>query len=330
MRYKLSLALLLVTTACGLVQDVDAGKPPAAQVSWRSPAYDATYGAQWYDGNAELAAYSLVYPRYGELRPDGTAVAITVTEDMRAATRVKANDQGADTIPVIKLNIVEDFSTGIYDYNMMLSAFVQTRAALGLPAGSQLKLSFSAQEWCGHAYQQDLFDADQVRHSSHSYFEGEADRSEVMPGTAEGIGEDVLYLWSRGLAGPALAPGEQVLDLPLWRSAAVSRLRHIPPAWDKATLSRAAKAEQITTAAGTFEVERYEAAVTRAGGAQGDVWTFFVERAAPRRVIVYARADGLRAELLGSKRLPYWQLHDRGQEALVRELGLSPRPAKTP
>jgi hypothetical protein len=323
---RLSLLSLLLS-GCELEPEADAGAPPASP--WRANSYDASYGKHWYDGKAELAAYTLTYPRYGAERPNGTAVAITVTEDMRAATRVKANDNGPDTVPVLKLNLVEDFATGIYDYNMMTSAFVQTRAGLGLPAGAQLKVSFSSQEWCGHAYQQALFNPDKIHHTAHSYFEGEADTDAQLDGDAGGLSEDVLYLWARGLAGPALAPGEAVKELPLWRSAAVSRLRHIAPVWDRATLTRAAKTESITSPAGTFEVDRYEASVTRTGAAN-DVWTFLVEHAAPHRVIVYARADGLRAELVGSKRLPYWQLHDRGQEALLKEIGLTPRGPRTP
>src|SRR5512142_2190543 len=70
----------------------------------------------WGDGKAELDGYALVEPRYGQLR-EGTAVAIFVTEDFSDALRVKA-DPGkhpkSDVVPVMKVNLVRDFQTGIY------------------------------------------------------------------------------------------------------------------------------------------------------------------------------------------------------------------------
>ena len=81
----------------------------------------------WGDGKAELAAYDLTYPRYGESR-EGVAVTIFVTETFSDSMRVKA-DPGlhpkSDEFPVMKLNLVEDFPTGIYDYNLMTSASAQ-------------------------------------------------------------------------------------------------------------------------------------------------------------------------------------------------------------
>jgi hypothetical protein len=47
--------------------------------------------------------------------------------------------------PVLKLNAVRKFQTGIYDYSVLTSTFARTAA--GFPVA---KLSFSIQEWCGH------------------------------------------------------------------------------------------------------------------------------------------------------------------------------------
>src|SRR5438477_209587 len=80
----------------------------------------------WNDGRAELDGYQLVQPRYGQLHK-GTVVLVFVKEDFSDSARVKA-DPGVhpadDVFPVMKLNVVKDFQTGIYDYNLMSSVFV--------------------------------------------------------------------------------------------------------------------------------------------------------------------------------------------------------------
>ena len=70
--------------------------------------------------------YDLVFPRYGQPR-HGVAVTIFVTETFSNTLRVKADPgkhPSSDRFPVMKLNLVEDFQTGIYDYNLMTSTFV--------------------------------------------------------------------------------------------------------------------------------------------------------------------------------------------------------------
>src|SRR4051812_35432527 len=101
----------------------------------------------WGDGKAELDGYALTQPRYGEKR-EGTAVLVFVTEDFSDSLRVKA-DPGkhppSDVYPVLKLNFIRDFQTGIYDYNVMTSTFLKTEDHF-----APVKISFSSQEWCGH------------------------------------------------------------------------------------------------------------------------------------------------------------------------------------
>ena len=114
-----------------------------------SPAQD--FWDHWGDGKAELNGYALKQPRYGAVRT-GTSVLIFVTEDFSDTLRVKADPgkhPASDVYPVMKLNAVRDFPTGIYDYNVMTSAFL--RVAPGWPVA---KVSFSSQEWCGHVWHQ--------------------------------------------------------------------------------------------------------------------------------------------------------------------------------
>ena len=79
-----------------------------------APAYGDPFWRHWGDGQAEMSSYDLTMPRYGQTR-SGTAVAIFVTETFDPVQRVKADSN--EGLPVMKLNLVEDFATGVYDYN---------------------------------------------------------------------------------------------------------------------------------------------------------------------------------------------------------------------
>lgn len=290
-----------------------------------SPLYGQAFSETWHDGQAELAAYTLTYPRYAAQRT-GTAVAITVTEPFSWEPRVKAGGPG--TFGVVKLNLVEDFPTGLYDYNLMTSAFVAAEPVRGLPAGAPVKLTFTAQEWCGHAFQQATFFPESVEHAGFSYFEGEAEEARSFDVSGPVLAEDALFLWARGLAAPAVGPGGET-EAALYRSAAVVRLGHVPQAVDSATLGRAADTETIDSAIGAVEVRQASVRVSRRGAPDAD-YTFWVEEAAPHRVLRWERNDGYTAELVGVDRMPYWSMNGpAGREALGR-MGLQPRPALTP
>lgn len=320
--FSVVVAAFVVAWACGAQEGRGQGSTTMAP----SPAYGSAFWEHWGDGRAELAGYDLVTRRYGEERR-GTAVAIFVTEPFSEAARVKADREGEGTFQALKLNLVQDFPTGIYDYNLMTSAFVALEPVAGLPAGAPVKVSFTGQEWCGHVYQQVLFSRGGVSQTLHSYFEGEADREDTLAGRPEGVSEDALLLWARGLAYPEVAAGETA-TVPLLTSLERSRLDHVPVAWEEAVLSRSAETEKVTVPAGTFEVE--EARVVVKGGDGERAWAFLVEKAPPHRIVAWETSEGERAELRGSDRLAYWQLNAPGGEEHLEALGLRPRPGATP
>lgn len=291
-----------------------------------SPTFGDAFWKHWGDGQAELAGYDLITPRYGAPRT-GVAVAIFVTETFSNSARVKA-DPGvhpkSDEFPVMKLNLVHDFATGVYDYNLMTSVFSALTAVNGRPAGAVTKVSFSAQEWCGHAYSQLLLDAKSARYTSHSYFDGEADQSSSLAVPADALSEDALLLWARGFAGPVLVPGESV-EVPLVRSLRASRLLHTKETVLRARLTREAASRQVTVPAGTFECDVFTAAVV------GErTWTMFVERAAPQRIVRWEASDGEVAQLLAADRFAYWQMNAPGFEKELAKLGLAPRIPRMP
>jgi len=295
-------------------------------VPFETPLFGDPFWDHWGDGRAEMAGYELTMPRYGELRK-GTAVTIFVTETFSNELRVKANPGNhppEDEFSVMKLNLVEDFPTGIYDYNWMTSSFIALEPVNSRPAGLPAKVSFTGQEWCGHVYSHFLFDPDAIRHVLHSYFDGEADQRNTLPYPADGLGEDALWFWARGLAGPRLEPSQST-QIKLLTALKFARARHEDPGWTDATLSRAAQPEEITVPAGAFTVERWKA--EKAGGAAR---TFYVEAEPPHRIIRWETSEGEEAALLGSERLAYWEMNANEYVSALEKLGLSPRPPRTP
>ena len=211
-----------------------------------APASAQDFWKHWGDGRAEVNGYRLAQPRYGVAR-SGTAVLIFVTEDFSDRLRVKA-DPGRhpreDTYPVLKLNAVRDFRTGVYDYHVMTSTFL--RVGDGWPVA---KVSFSSQEWCGHVWHQLVPRGDRVHGLWHSYFDGEADGEESLERHHGGLFEDALPVVLRGWRGEYLAAGES-RTVPLLPSLLQARLRHQPLEWGSATLSRAGAPTTLEVPAG--------------------------------------------------------------------------------
>ena len=85
------------------------------------------FKAHWFDGYAEISSYALSQSRYGENR-EGSVVLIYVTEDFLKKEQVKANQKSKETVPVLKLNRIKKFLTGIYPYSIMNSSFSQLRS----------------------------------------------------------------------------------------------------------------------------------------------------------------------------------------------------------
>ena len=134
------------------------------------------FNQYWYQGEAEVNSYSLTINRYGEVR-NGDAVLVFVTEDFSASKQVKLDnpsEAGGDKISILKLNNIWKFKTGFYDYSMMESIFTP----VSLDRFPQtLKISCTAQDWCGHSFNQiNLQDDGNYKFEQRSYFESEGDQ----------------------------------------------------------------------------------------------------------------------------------------------------------
>jgi hypothetical protein len=272
------------------------------------------FWAHWGDGRAEMNGYRLTQPRYGAPRA-GTAVLIYVTEDFSDALRVKADPgkhPASEVYPVMKLNAVRHFQTGIYDYKVMTSTFA--RVAPGWPLA---KVSVSSQEWCGNVYHQLLPRGERVAGVFHSYFDGEADGADDLPLPGGGVFEDALPILLRGWEGEYLKPG-QTRTVPFLPSLFRARLEHKPLVWTRATIGRAPAPSVSAVPAGRFSVTAWTIEVD--GGAK---MTFEFETEPPYRLIRLTGPSGEEAVLLGSARLAYWKLNGLGGEKYLKELGLS-------
>lgn len=177
----------------------------------KKPKITPEFKKYWYAGEAEISSYKLEQARYGEIR-EGTAVLIYVTEDFLPNIQVKADQQNANNIPILKLNATKNFNTGVYPYSIMQSTFYPI-------SNNQhaLKVSSSIQEWCGHVYTQ-LNNKDEFKVTSHSYFEGEADESFSLEKT---ILENEL--WTKLRINPKSLPTGHLKIIP---SFEYTRLKH--------------------------------------------------------------------------------------------------------
>ena len=276
------------------------------------------FEALWYDGQAEVNGYRWQGTRYGELRT-GEAIAIFVTEPLGAKEHVKVErpaEYRGEVLTVMKLNLVRSFQTGIYDYHTMTSAFARVEDL------APLKLTFTSAEWCGHVYEELDVRPDGVALSVASYFQGES-LEKKLPAKANGILGDQLFVFLRGLRGDVLAPGE-AKRLPYLSDAFERRLRHSDASWGEIELARGAALERVTVPAGSFEafVIRLNASDGRAGSAR-------IEAAYPHRLLAWSWSRGSElldaAELTGSRRMKYWELHAEGQGELRVKLGLAGR-----
>jgi hypothetical protein len=297
-----------------------------------SPALADTFDSHWQDGKAELNGYHYTVTRYGQRR-EGSAILIYVTEPFSESRRVKVDDpkkNPKDVVEALKVNFVREFLTGIYDYHTLTSVFTRTRDF------SPAKITFSSAEWCGHVFEEMLFEKYHIADRYLSYFDGESDLRRLTH-REDSLTEEELLVRIRGLRGDWIRPGERK-SIPLLPSAFIRRLTHRPLVWTTARIERGRGVETVRVPAGRFETSLITVRT------EDRVGKFWIESTYPHRIIRWewtasgnasaaARsggdpAEGLdQGELTGSTRLAYWTLKGPGGERYRLELGLAPAPA---
>ena len=308
-RFITKIILLAVLVAAAITRAED--KTPFGTYT---PAQFRDY---WYNQGAELSRFNLQQMRYGEIH-QGDAVLVYVTEELNPAIQVKADQSRPDNVPVLKLNAVRKFFTGIYPYSILTSVFspidIQKYA---LP----LKISSSTQEWCGHAYTQMNLINDQYRVRWHSYFEKEGDREFQL---TNHVPEDAV--WNIIRVAPNRLPLGELLVIP---GTVYARLAHRPLTPQKAV------AELMAVAEISLEgnpLVRYEIRFP----AQQRRLRIYFEKNFPYRIQKWEDSYPIVAAMGGNAMTTratrthtimnaYWRHHGNKDRALLKRLGLNAR-----
>ena len=274
-------------------------------------AQDRSFGDVWYRGEAEVARYELEIERYGEMR-DGHAVLVFVTEPFLPDAQVKADrgdpaERGAVT--VLKLNRIERFVTGIYDYSMMQSVFTPCDRAA--PARA-LKVTTSVQDWCGHVWLQLNRREDGVEVTGHSYFEAEGEEQRTLAGVRLEDG-----IWTALRIAPERLPTGEIEIVP---GSFDARLRHVP------LEARTATARRTRVPADGEDPERLRYELDY--GDRRIAWT--VTAVVPHELLHWREElgrEGNRRVVSEARRThvtwtPYWQHNAETDTPMRRELGL--------
>jgi hypothetical protein len=132
---------------------------------------DQAYSLSYFSGKAEVCSYELQRARYNGMHP-GEAVLIFVTEPFLPKQQVKSDDgANKNTVNVLKMNRIDRFTTGAYDYSMFTSVFTPLS---GYSLDYPLKITFSAQDWCGQLFTQ-VNNSNGFEYKQFSYFQQEGD-----------------------------------------------------------------------------------------------------------------------------------------------------------
>lgn len=263
----------------------------------------------WYAGKAELCSYDLMQARYGEIH-EGSAVTIFVTEDFSKSKQVKLDNPqtaGNDKLPVLKLNLIKKFNTGIYPYSIMMSVFSPVDIDNYPDA---VKVTANVQEWCGMSFMQLNKQENSFEMNSYSYFEKEGDQSAIFKSC---IPEDQLWNLIRLSPGRLPVGKQQLLPGSLY-----TRLTHIPLSVQAAVL--------------TLQDEGTVSIYTIDYTTQKHTITIRFENSFPHKILGWEETfPGFDGKLLTTtatlnKTLmsDYWAHHNNSDRVMREQLGLSP------
>ncbi len=305
--YSLLTLLLTVGLSAGSVYSYDAN-----HFGTYTPDQFRDY---WYNHGAEISRFTLQQMRYGEIH-EGDAVLVFVTEEINPALQVKADDPDLQNVPILKLNAVRKFFTGVYPYSIMTSVFTPMDI---LKYPLPLKITSSSQEWCGHVYSQMNLSDDEYRVRVHSYFEKEADRDFKIKNY---VPEDSIWTMMR-IAPNGLPLGEFFM-IP---GTVYARLAHRPLKPQKAVASLLDTVDEKSLEGNPLV--RYEVAFP----AEQRTLRIFFEKDFPYRIQKWEESyRGLAA--MGAKVMTtrairthtimdaYWRHHGNRDRALLKKLGL--------
>ncbi|MCB1043402.1 MAG: septum formation inhibitor Maf [Acidobacteria bacterium] len=258
----------------------------------------------WYQGLAEISRFELQQSRYGDIHT-GEAVLVFVTEDFLSDLQVK-HEHGPKThaVPILKLNMMRRFNTGIYPYSTMTSIFTP----VGTPEQT-LKISTSVQEWCGHTYLQFNHRDAGWQVLSHSYFQDEADQQLMLP---QAMAEDGI--WTLIRLNPKMLPTGNFDLIP---GSVHTRFKHLDLAVVQAN-GALRTTDELTTYTLTY------ADGSRTLSISFEPQFPYVIQSWSERLVSTKGMTETKASRTHTIREAYWNKNHQGDRQLRKELGLHP------
>ncbi|MEO0793989.1 MAG: hypothetical protein AAFX93_02440 [Verrucomicrobiota bacterium] len=282
-------------------------KPNAESVSAAPESTIKQVNDFWFSG-AELCRYDLKQSRYGQIHP-GHAEFIFVTEPFDLQGQVKSDRGGAGSVPILKLNALRTFNTGLYSYRTMLSTFTPIEP---LDAPHALKETFSVQDWCGQVFTQINRHGSDWRIQSFSYFQSEGDGDSKLPNEDAWLEEE---LFTAVRLNPASLPMGKFQMMP---SQMFFRFIHQDPTVFAAEGSLTKQGEQLTYTVTYPDLSRK--------------LTITFDEAFPYIIRSWSEGNersGLSTTATLTHRemnVNYWELNRPKQASLRKDLGLDPVP----
>ncbi len=276
----------------------------ASAVDNTSATLPAVTPRYWHQGKAEISVFDVEQRRYGQMRR-AQQVNIFVTEDFSAQKQVKLDNPeaaGADRTPVLKLNALRRFPTGIYDYSVIISVF----SPMNTPESRALKATWSVQDWCGQVFAQANRQPDQTyQFRQFSYFEREGDTDQAL---RPDLLEDELWTALR-LHPERFEDMDKIQMLP---SVLFFRFQHLPlQAYEAALHIEKSEKESILRV-------QYRSLLRQL--------SIRFETAWPHRILGWEETDNgqitTRATLRRIRMSDYWNQNDNASETLRDSLQL--------
>lgn len=263
---------------------------------------------EFWNKGAEISSYTLKQSRYGEVH-EGHAELIFVKEPFLISEQVKDEQGRGASTPVLKLNALRTFNTGLYSYRTMTSVF---RPFDLQKFPHALKATTSVQDWCGQAFQQFNWRDTLWDFQLRSYFEQEGDREGKL---SKAYLEDELFLMVR--LDPQILPIGPFDIIP---SGLGSRFSHRSVQVEKASGSLSSEGAMWTYTVSYKEDEPSRFLSISFDSKFPHIIRKWSERVVPGGAVTSAT---LKRQLKNSY---YWQRNSPSDTEERRTLGLAPLP----
>ncbi len=208
-----AVGLLLLLFGCASENSTTTDQPAQFILNMEDP-----WGDYWYAGKAEITVYDTKQFRYKDVH-EGQTVLVQVTEDFLTDKQVKNDNYvNKNSESVLKTNLIQRFTTGIYDYSIMTSTFTPASRTEAIPSS---KVTATMQDWCGHTFVQYNHKNSRYNIQQFSYFESEGD-NKYQVNTPDLMEEEIF---NRIRLSVGQLPTGSIQFLP---SIIYHRFKHIP------------------------------------------------------------------------------------------------------